>query len=386
MRALPSDLQPRVPGRRRGITIGLTALACTLVACTGGDSNDGPLGDASPDAMLTDASAEDAATPPIDGDTADAGGQDAAAEDAATDAPVDARLDASGRCDGPPGLYVEGQCEEVNPGVRRFVPRFALWSDGAEKERFFFIPAGTTIDASDPGAWVFPIGTRLYKTFIVDGVRLETRLLEKTSARAGPVNWEYRVFLWNRAQDAVVETTLGADNVLGTLHDVPAREDCIQCHAGGAVDVALGFSAMQLNHTLAEVPLRDLLREELLDPRFERDLAQFPGDIFAQEALGYMHANCGGCHGGDFPEGGLTLWIPPGAATVEETEAYLSTVGVDGFWVDVGTIARIDPGNPDGSSIVQRMSRRDSEQMPPIATERTHPSGITAVTRWIEML
>ena len=69
-------------------------------------------------------------------------------------------------CEGPPGLYVGGgDCTELAEGVRPFHPRYPLWSDDADKERFIYLPPGTQIDTTLPDRWEFPMGTRLYKPF-----------------------------------------------------------------------------------------------------------------------------------------------------------------------------------------------------------------------------
>jgi hypothetical protein len=71
---------------------------------------------------------------------------------AAAEAPADlpARLRETG--------LVEG-----DPQVVAFAPQYPLWSDGAGKRRWLSLPPGQAIDASDPDAWQFPVGTRLWK-------------------------------------------------------------------------------------------------------------------------------------------------------------------------------------------------------------------------------
>src|SRR5688572_31053294 len=55
-----------------------------------------------------------------------------------------------------------------------------LWADGATKRRWLFLPDGAQIDSADPDHWRFPAGTRLWKEFTRDGVRVETRIMHKT--------------------------------------------------------------------------------------------------------------------------------------------------------------------------------------------------------------
>ncbi|RZO60833.1 MAG: hypothetical protein EVA89_12740 [Sandaracinaceae bacterium] len=309
---------------------------------------------------------------------------DTSSADAARDATID-----SGEigCLGPPGLYRSGSCTELADGVRAFQPAYALWTDGAIKERFIYIPPGTQIDASDPNGWVFPVGTRLYKTFSLDGVRLETRLLEKTRAGVGFYNWETRAFLWNGTQDAVVENDGEfVENVLGTQHDVPSRDMCRQCHSANS-DGVNGFSAVQLAHDGPGITLDDLNREERLIPQLASMDARLPGDEATQAALGYLHANCAHCHQADGPAGSLTgllVRVDVGLERPEETQTYRSAVDVPGNWVAVGARLRVASGDSEASTIVRRMSSREpAVQMPPMGTEIVDPVGLELVRRWI---
>ena len=81
------------------------------------------------------------------------------------------------------GLYADVATKRVAEGLLAFTPQYPLWSDGARKSRWIALPPGTSIDASDPDAWVFPVGTRLWKEFAFER-RIETRYLELT-AEAG---------------------------------------------------------------------------------------------------------------------------------------------------------------------------------------------------------
>ena len=76
------------------------------------------------------------------------------------------------------GLYVKGSATEIRPELVHFSPQYPLWSDGATKRRWIELPRGTFIDASNPDAWEFPPGTRLWKEFSV-GRPVETRFIER---------------------------------------------------------------------------------------------------------------------------------------------------------------------------------------------------------------
>jgi hypothetical protein len=279
----------------------------------------------------------------------------------------------------------------VAEGVRAYHPRFPLWSDGADKECFVYLPAGAQIDSSDPDRWGFPRGTRLYKTFSRDGMRLETRLLEKTSDARGLDSWTLRAYAWSADQRTVSEVgPFGARDVLGTDHDVPTHQECVRCHSIAQDDVIVGFSAIQLAHVEGGVTLATLYDEGLLtDPIAGADV---PGDAREQAALGYLHGNCGNCHGGPAPEHGLDLWIRVGASAVTETPTWTSAVCTCSVWSTTTTGGdvvdlRVAPGDPDHSVFVYRMgSRVATDMMPPIGSEQVDPDGVRAVSDWIASL
>lgn len=337
----------------------------------------------------------DASAP--DAGTTDSGIGDAGQRDASTIG-----------CEGPPGLYAEGSCDALAEGVRPYDPRFPLWSDGLVKERFVFLPEGEQIDSAVADDWILPVGTRLFKTFLHEGLRLETRLLEKHSEGTGPDAWRLRTYAWNRAQDRVTDVTdadaEARENVLGTEHDIPTGAQCVDCHSG-TLDVANSFSAIQLNHDDAGVSLTSLAAEGWLSAPVDPARAQVPGDDAAIAALGYLHSNCGNCHrptpGGssDCRSGGSAVqnqactsgfftWVDVGLEDVTDASAHRTGVGQPHrYYFERDHPCRIVAGAPDESSVVYRMAHRgDRDQMPPLGTERVHADGIDAVSAWIAAL
>ena len=74
-----------------------------------------------------------------------------------------------------------------------FTPQFELWSDQADKSRWVYVPECDAIDTSDMDDWSLPVGTRLWKEFVVDGKRVETRLLERIGA--GPHDFVFAAYV-----------------------------------------------------------------------------------------------------------------------------------------------------------------------------------------------
>lgn len=291
------------------------------------------------------------------------------------------------------GLYADGAMgETLAEGVERFVPRFPLWTDDAGKDRWIYLPPDTQIDTTDPDRWVFPPGTRLWKEFVRDGVRVETRLLE----RRPDDTWWMVAYQWNQDQTDAEARPLGVQNASGTPHDIPSEEDCRACHEQSPARV-LGFSAIQLSHSGEGLTLTELTREALLTDA--PTVPMIPGTQQEQELLGYLHANCGHCHQDSASASARTalrLWLPLGglaqANGVADTPFYQTTVNKNVSQSNIspdGKTIHIVPGAPQDSALFLRVSsanRGTTYQMPPLGTEDADPSFVTLLESWINGL
>ena len=79
------------------------------------------------------------------------------------------------------GLYAAGHPGEIDPRNRPFAPQYPLWTDGATKRRWVYLPPGAPIDARDAAEWQFPAGTRFWKEFSFNGRKVETRMIWRAS-------------------------------------------------------------------------------------------------------------------------------------------------------------------------------------------------------------
>jgi glucose/arabinose dehydrogenase len=157
------------------------------------------------------------------------------------------------------GLFTSVKEHRVHPALVPYSVNAALWSDGAEKERFIALPGVTTIDFTASRGWNFPEGTVLVKTFSLDLAgqgrrRIETRLITKQQGQ-----WYGYSYLWNDAQadaDLVAGTGIDRDyevrdpSAAGgqrkqTWH-YPSRTECMVCHSRAA-NFVLGPSLLQMN-------------------------------------------------------------------------------------------------------------------------------------------
>ena len=230
----------------------------------------------------------------------------------------------------------------------QFAPRYPLWSDGMDKRRWLHIPAGASIDKSNPDAWEFPPGTRAWKEFSRDGLPNETRLIE----RLADGSWRYLTYAWNTSGS---KATLAPEDGIPE-RGIPSRADCLACHEGAEVPI-LGYSAVQLS---TELP----------------------------PALGYLHANCGHCHN-DSALPALDLSLLQKASDVKASAArtYTSLVGRASRFRAAGAIEpqRVVPGHPGQSVLVSRMKSSDPRvRMPPLGVSVVDGEGVALISRWIE--
>ncbi len=292
------------------------------------------------------------------------------------------------------GLYSSIELDEIHPAVQRFEPMYELWSDGEDKNRWVYIPECSKIDTSDNNDWSFPIGTRFFKEFSINGLKVETRYIQRLGS--GPREFAFVSYLWNAEQtEAYKVGPDGVTNALQTEHTIPSWEQCVQCHGsysqgGGRPSRGLGFSAIMLSGSEVGLTLTDLIDNEMLSHPPTRDVS-IPGDPITKDALGYLHINCGTCHNQSadgLPQYDMNLWLDIDHDSPEESNAWLTTVNVNTqIFKDQHIQSRVVPGNPEESALYYRMNHRnDIAQMPPIASKYVDEIGLESVRNWIESL
>ena len=301
------------------------------------------------------------------------------------------------------GLYADWQSKSIRPENLPFAPQYPLWSDGATKSRWLYLPRGTWIDASNVDVWKFPVGTRLWKEFRFSR-RAETRFIERTT-----LGWRYAAYVWNEDEsEATLAPEMGISQSVetqpGVRHAIPSRMDCRACHEASPLRV-LGVGALQLspdrdsNAPHAEIPpaggvdLTSLVERRLvrgLPRRFIDNAPRIEADTpTARAVVGYLHANCGTCHnaGGELASLSFSLRYlldrragdaaPAVTTSVDRPSKFRLADASSGH-------ARVSPGDPDASMLLMRMaSRHPVAQMPPLATRIVDDEAVRLIRKWI---
>jgi hypothetical protein len=293
------------------------------------------------------------------------------------------------------GLYADWASRTIAPGIRPYTPGFTLWSDGAEKSRYIYLPPGTQIDTTDMDQWTFPVGTKLWKEFRLEGLRVETRLLWKRA----DFTWLRTTYAWSIDQSTATELTTGRLGWNGTSYEIPAQTACQDCHAG-RLDNVLGFEAVSLAAPVATgLTMSVLVAEGLLTQPPVAPIV-VPGNATESAALGWLHANCGiACHNATSFDCASTLYMRlnvASLATVGATDTWNTAVGrplsgLDTAFVPPWPMLRITPGDPMASAVSYRASVRDtdpaqSNQMPPLDTHVVPDAGVAILNAWIQSI
>ncbi|MGQ0531306.1 MAG: hypothetical protein ACT4OF_01270 [Caulobacteraceae bacterium] len=158
-------------------------------------------------------------------------------------------------------FFRDAGAREPNERVTPYDLNTALYSDGALKFRYIYIPPGAQAQYRDEGVFEFPVGTVLIKTFAfaadmrrpTEDVRfLETRLLIRR-----PDRWIALPYVWNEAQTEARLSPIGATVPVSFTDEqgqaialdwaAPNRNQCKGCHDVAGEIQAVGPSARNLN-------------------------------------------------------------------------------------------------------------------------------------------
>ncbi|MDB4934789.1 MAG: hypothetical protein JWP87_1761 [Labilithrix sp.] len=271
------------------------------------------------------------------------------------------------------------------PGLVGYTVNSPLWSDGATKDRWLYLPEGTTIGVMPDGDFDLPPGSTAVKTFSIGGKKIETRLF----VRYPDAMWAGYSYEWNDDQTDATLLEAGKTKPLpgGTTWTFPSRAECFACHTSVA-GFTLGLETRQLDRDEGGVNQLDRFAPVLDKPVVANALAPLraggaAGASDEERARGYLHANCSICHREGYGAGAATIDLridTPFAATKTCNAAPQGgDLGVSGSKI-------VAPGDPSKSTLALRMRALDQNRMPPLATHVVDETGVSAIESWIRGL
>jgi len=256
-----------------------------------------------------------------------------------------------------------------------------LWSDGADKDRWLFVPDGSKIGVLPDGDFDVPPATAAVKTFRVDGKKIETRIF----VRYADGSWAGYSYEWNDEESDALLLLEGKTKPLanGRQWYFPSRGECFACHTLAA-GFTLGLEARQLNHDGVLERFASVLATPIANDAFAPlRAANAPGASNEERARGYLHANCAICHREGSGTGAATLDL-----RIDHPLTATRACNVPPQGGDLGVVGAklIAPGDPARSIVPLRMRTLDQNRMPPLATRVVDDDGVAAVEAWIREL
>jgi uncharacterized repeat protein (TIGR03806 family) len=297
-----------------------------------------------------------------------------------------------------------------------YAPNVQLFSDNAQKVRYFSIPntgapytPEEQIAYAPTNTWSFPNGTVFVKTFELQTnlsdptslLRLETRLLVRdTNGAVYGVTYKWRsdysdadLLASNLTEAIPIQTTNG---LYTNYWYYPSPSDCLQCHTAVA-NYVLGVNARQLNGNLTyangvtDNQLRALNRTGLFYPALDEsqitNIEQLSAltntaASYVQRARSYLDANCAQCHqpGGNGPTFDARYDTPLANQNIINVAAVKGNLGFDNMDI-------VTPGDVWRSSLFDRMDEvNPATQMPPLARNLIDTNAIQVMADWINSL
>lgn len=323
------------------------------------------------------------------------------------------------------GFFRDAGAREPSARVTPYDLNTALYSDGALKFRYVYIPRGQQARYSADDVFEFPVGTVLIKTFAfaadmrrpTENVRfLETRLLIRRAE-----GWIALPYVWNEAQTEARLSVIGAQVPASFTNEegaaialdwsVPNVNQCRGCHAraGGNDVLPIGPSARNLNFATELVvhsggpagnlpsgieetnnQIDEWRRAGFLTGAPEHAQHSAPrvpnaydaSSPLEQRARAYLDVNCAHCHNpaGPAHTSGLDLrWSQndPALWGVRKRPVAAGR-GSAGFEFS------IEPGHPERSILLHRMQSTDpGTMMPELGRTLVDERAVQLMRDWI---
>lgn len=283
------------------------------------------------------------------------------------------------------GFFTDAAGTKPAPDVTPYRLNTPLWSDGAVKARFLYLPPGLKAKANGDGLFDLPVGAALIKSFAFGGKLIETRVLLHRAE-----GWVALPYVWNAEQTEARLALAGKRIELSTpagqaiSYAVPNKNQCKECHGLAGQVTPIGPKAYNLSADwlvgMAKAGRLDAVPQVARRIPFWEERASAP---VVAAARGYLDVNCAHCHN------------PQGAAS--NSGLYLGWLVSDPY--QLGVMKRpvaagrgsgsnkfdIVPGDPDHSILTYRFASTEGGiSMPELGRESRDLAGEAVIRGWIK--
>ena len=285
------------------------------------------------------------------------------------------------------GFFTDGAARHPDKRLKAYELNTALFSDGADKLRYVYVPEGASVMADGDGLLQFPVGSAIIKTFAF-GEGEEERYIETRVLLHRAEGWLALPYRWNEEQTEAKLALAGGRIPITTpsgqeiSYRIPNKNQCKACHSVDGEVIPIGPKA----RNLSDGWLTEMHASGALDqiPK-GADALPFWTDTSAStdaRARAYLDVNCAHCHrpGGGASNSGLDLsW--------EQTDAF--AIGVNKPPVAAGRgagglLVSIKPGAPEKSILVHRMnSNEPGVAMPELGRSTVDTQAVKLMREWI---
>ena len=309
------------------------------------------------------------------------------------------RIDSAGTNSFPTLLSQTGCVDPANPentdsSMIPYRINAAFWSDGAVKNRWLALQDGTQIDIENDGDWTFPVGSVLLKHFHLNNQLVETRLLVHHQDNS----WGGYSYEWNDAgTDATLRLNGKTKTIDGQEYIYPSSSQCAACHTNAAGNT-LGPETAQMNRKQLYPANNNAVGNQITALDNIGMFSSSTGSVAALPKLddphntlvsdddrvrAYWHSNCAQCHrSGNFIQNADidfrfdTDWNNINICNHAPAAGDLGVSGAQ----------RLTPGSADESLVYLRMSRRDSDAMPPLGSTVIDSKAADFIKEWINKI
>lgn len=285
------------------------------------------------------------------------------------------------------GFFLDQAGRYPDKRLKAYELNTALFSDGADKLRYVYVPEGAKVTADGDGLLQFPVGSAIIKTFAF-GEGADQRYIETRVLLHRADGWLALPYRWNEEQTEARLALAGGRIPITTpsgkeiSYRIPNKNQCKACHSVDGEVIPIGPKARNLSAKwLGEMHEAGSL-DQVPEGADALPLWTDASSGTDARARAYLDVNCAHCHrpGGGASNSGLDLsW--------EQTDAF--AIGVNKPPVAAGRgagglLVSIEPGAPEKSILVHRMdSNEPGVAMPELGRSTIDKEAVELMRKWI---